>query len=635
MLRRVGIERFRGFQNLEVELRPLTAMIGKNSAGKTTVLQAVRLAYDAAQLALATEEAVPRLLAGDRIRLCDKLVVTDPSRLIALADWRQIFTDGVTYDGLFAQIDLEFDASDPVRALEVTLAYGRNAQLVLTIEVFSAAVATAVAAIPVKSKDRPPRIRSELARQMPMAWFVPAFYGVTRLEEYRTAPVIGRALGAGDQSHIVRNLVARLDPPGLERLNIFLDRTVGARVTWRTTSLDADTTEHLNVYYRDTNGELELSSAGAGLVSLIALWSALERTRYDRRGPAVFLLDEPEAHMHPRLQGDLGEAIARAAAEYGVQLLIATHSVEMINRLGQLPGTQLLAVDRVSNSATALSSEAEIVSSLDAFCDLTPYTSLSFLASRRVVFHEGPTDWKVLSACARIYFRSDDKRLAAWQRYVGIPLEGVGNVSAHGVLEKLLTPSVFPIKIAASAPVRAVLIHDRDATGAPSAPAVQKLKPHLEAIDVVWSRYCIESMFLDVPCLVEWLRPLGLGTEAELRGWLTESVDVANGDVALNDAAIDARERFHARPKKGSVNHSAARAESRKEVRAAPETWQDGKERAKRILAELRSRLPGPKQRALRGGIDDVIVAADPNLITGTSAALPAELRELLDAMVA
>lgn len=64
MLRRVTLQRFRGFQSLQVELRPITAMIGKNSAGKTTVLHAVRLAYDATQLALATVEASPRVLAA-------------------------------------------------------------------------------------------------------------------------------------------------------------------------------------------------------------------------------------------------------------------------------------------------------------------------------------------------------------------------------------------------------------------------------------------------------------------------------------------------------------------------------------------------------------------------------------------
>ena len=610
-------------------------MIGKNSSGKTSVLQAVRLAYDAAQLAIVSEQSSPRLESDTRITLGEKLVVTDPSRLIALADWRQIFKDGQIGDGLGATINLVFEESDAITAIEVALMYGRNAQLVLTVRVHSATVAAAIGNIPARSKDRLGKIRSELARHLPTAVFVPAFYGVTRLEEPRTAPAIGRALGGGDQSHIVRNLVARLDPAGWERLNQFLQSTIGARCTKRTTFADTDSTEYLTVNYVDSNGDLELSSAGAGLVSMIALWAALERTRYDKRGPAVFLLDEPEAHMHPRLQGDLGEAIARATEEYGVQLLLATHSVEMINRLGQQPRALLLAIDRASHAAAALTSEAEIVVSLDQFCDLTPYASLNFLASRRVVFYEGPTDWKILSACARAYFKNDGKRLAAWQRYVPIPLEGVGNVSAHGVLEKLLSPSVFPIKISPTAPVRAVLIQDRDATRVPTPPVLAKPKPHLETIEVIWSRYSIESLFLDPACLVEWLRPLGLGTDADLQQWLQHAISETDDDDALNDAALDARERFHTRTdKKGNINHKVARETSRKEVRAAPGVWQNGRDRAKRILHHLRAALPGDKQRLLRGALDDVINAADPNQLSASSPALPAELRDLLDVMV-
>jgi hypothetical protein len=70
-----------------------------------------------------------------------------------------------------------------------------------------------------------------------------------------------------------------------------------------------------------------------------------------------------------------------------------------------------------------------------------PWTAPILVRARG--FHEGPSDWKILDACARFYFRSDDKRRVAWQRYVPIPLDGVGNVSAHGVLEKLLTPKLI------------------------------------------------------------------------------------------------------------------------------------------------------------------------------------------------
>lgn len=639
MLRRVGLSKFRGFSEFMADLGPLTAMIGRNSRGKTSVLQAIRLAYDAARLVLDAEDGTPRPTTGAWVSLCSRPVVVDPSRLIALADWRQIFTNAEVGDGVSALLELTFDDTDPVTNMKVWLGYGRNAQLVVEAHVHSPTIVASVAGFAKLSKERRERLREELRRVLPIAVFVPAFYGVTRLEEYRPAPVISRALGGGDQSHIVRNLVARLDQPAIERMNRFLTRTVNAKVEARTPAQDAESVEHLVVAYSDDNGRLELSSAGAGLVSMIALWAALERTREMKASvpsrSAVFLLDEPEAHMHPRLQGNLGEQLAAAADEFKIQLVIATHSVEMINRLGRQPTATLLAIDRSAPAAVALTSEAELVRTLDEFCDLSPYTGLSFLASRRVIFHEGPSDWKILDACARFYFRSDDARRLAWQRYIPIPLDGVGNVSAQGVLEKLLTPKLFPSGISSTQPVRAVLVRDRDAERQPTPPRLQKKAPHIETIDVVWSRYSIESLFLDRECLLAWLDPLGLADEPTLRKVIEAAIEAADQDRALEDAASDARERVLARAdKQGNVNSKAARTQARNEVRNKPEIWQHGRDRAKRILQHVRRSLPGPQQRLMRGALDDVIDAADPNRLGDMTVVLPAEIRALLDAMV-
>jgi AAA domain, putative AbiEii toxin, Type IV TA system len=638
VLRRVRLLRFRGFSEFVAELGPSTAMIGRNSSGKTSVLQAIRLAYDATQLALDSEDGMVRATTGAWLLLGNRIVVADPSRLISLTDWRQIFTNAEVGDGVTATIELEFDESDPITKLRVELVYGRNSQLVTSVHAESPTIA-ATMSVAKRSKDRRERVRDELRRTLPIAVFVPAFYGVTRLEEYRAAPVMSRALGGGDQSHIVRNLVARLDGLAIERMNRFLTRTVGAKVESWTPAPHVETVEHLTVAYSDNNGRLELSSAGAGLVSMIALWAALERTREMKASPpsraAVFLLDEPEAHMHPRLQGDLGEHIAAAAADFDVQLLIATHSVEMINRLGRQPAATLLAIDRAAPAAVMLTSEAEIVRMLDEFCDLSPYTGLSFLASRRVVFHEGPSDWKILDACARFYFRSDDRRRIAWQRYVPIPLDGVGNVSAHGVLEKLLTPKLFPTAISAAQPVRAVLVRDRDAEREPKAPQLHKAAPHIETIDVVWSRYSIESLFLDLECLVAWLEPLELADLPALRVAVAAALAEVNQNTTLLDAAIDQRERALARADKaGNVNPKVAKKQARDDVRGKPEVWQHGRDRAKRILHHVRKALPGPQQRRLRGALDDVIDTADPNQLGDVRVVLPSEIRALLDAMV-
>ncbi len=642
MLRSVVLRHFRGFEDFSLDLGAVSVMIGRNSSGKTSVLQAIRIAYSVAQFAAESEDAIPRILPSGNLQLCDRMIIADPGRLIALSDWRQIFLNGEVGEGVRSTMSLTFDPGDSLQALQISLWYGRNAQLTATVEVMSERAYGALLGIKPKTKDRPARIRDELRRVLPAAVFVPPFYGVTRTEEYRGGPVVDRALGGGDQSHIVRNLVARLDGAALERMNGFLGRTVGARLSSRTSAADFERDEHLVVNYRDGNGDLELSSAGAGLVSMVALWAALERTRARSAGvsgapPVVFLLDEPEAHMHPRLQGEVGERIAEATRDFGVQLVVATHSVEMVNRLGRSPATVLVSVDRAARAAVVLTSEAEVIRELDRFCDLTPYTSLSFLASRRVLFHEGPSDWKILNACARLYFRSDLTRLAAWQRYVPIALEGVGNVSARGVLSKVLTPALFPAVATGASTVRAVLVRDRDVSRDPVAPRRTQAPPHLELIDVVWSRYSIESLFLDPDCLIAWLTVV-VGAEAgELRPKVQAAIAAVDADRTLCDPVIDLR-RQHLRNRPddaGNVKSENVAAKlAREQVLGEPAVWQRGKDRAKAIIAHLRTTLTSTQQHRMRGGLDDLVESADANQLD-SAAAIPGEIRSLLDAMVA
>jgi predicted ATPase len=639
MLTSIKMTRFRGSQSLELALGATTAIVGRNSSGKTSVLHAIRLVCEVLGSVMEDPDTRPRALPSTKdFVICEKSVVADPGRFIALADWRQLFTDGAVSDGSQLAIELHFEVRDAIEQVRLELTYGRNAQLLVTVRIKSPQIADAVAGLPARSKHLPTRVMEWLRRTHPLAVLVPAFSGVTSAEEYRTQPVVDRLLGGGDQSHIVRNLLARMASASLERMNAFLRRAIGAHVSDRTPQVDAETAGHLTVKYRDSNGELELSSAGSGLIAMVALFAAMERTRA-RRGngqPVIFLLDEPEAHLHPRLQGDVGEELARLAAEFGNQLILATHSVEMINRLGRRPGTTLLTVDRATGGAAKLTSEDQVIAALDEFCDLTPFASLSFLATRRVLFHEGPTDAQALNACARLYFRSDDDRMARWRQFVLVPLDGVGNVSAKGVLERVLTPKLF-VNLDAKRPVRAALVLDRDWSREPQRAQLRQSQPHLFSIEAVWSRHSIESLFLDVECLAEWLAPHLPGTShEELRSMLQVALSNVDTDQELEDQAIDGRTPVHRRPDKTTQQQAtdkAAHKLARDEVRKEPEVWQHGKSRAKRVLEELRKQLDAQGAR-LRGSLLDLVERAPSDKIGDPHKAIPDEIRRLLDECV-
>ena len=50
------------------------------------------------------------------------------------------------------------------------------------------------------------------------------------------------------------------------------------------------------------------------------------------KGPTV-LIEEPENHLHPKAQADLAAVISQEAVDANKQVIIATHSEHLVNRL--------------------------------------------------------------------------------------------------------------------------------------------------------------------------------------------------------------------------------------------------------------------------------------------------------------
>jgi hypothetical protein len=644
VLRRVTLKKFRGFADFTADFGAITAILGRNSSGKTSILQAIRLACDAARQILQVATADPQIRSGEPIAVSRiEEVIAEPSQLVGLVDWTQLITNGEVGDGVRSEIRLEFDPSDPISSLETHLIYGRNAQLKVQSWVQSALIAEAVAGFSPKSTQRGPRLREELERWLPIAIFVPPFYGVIRAEEYRTNPVIRRALVQGDQRHIVRNLLARLD--GVSSINEFLRRTIGNGAEIKGWVPEAQRNDHaeLQVHYRDSNGQLELSTAGAGLVSLIATAAALEWTGQavvaGQSPTRMFLFDEPEAHLHPRLQGESGLRTAEAVRRYGAQMVLATHSVEMIDRLGRLPETLLLHVDRTTSRGIELTTDNEIITALDEFCNLTPYASINFLASRRVLFHEGPSDWKILNACADVLFRRDAVKLALWHQITPISVDGVQNAGLSLVLQRLVTPAVFP-GLSDGRKLRIAVVRDRDAIRDPQI-AVIASTGTAEEINVVWSRNSIESLFLIPTVLAEWLTAfLGDPPLGELPTLVDHAVEAANRNAELNADArrilIDADLRPSTKidhPTVADARKAAFRS-AELELEQNPGVWQKGRDRARVILGAVRGELPATRRGSFPVDLARIITDAMPEKIRDPKLAIPEEVQALIELMV-
>lgn len=633
MLTRIGIKNFRGYEDVDFALSPVSVLLGANSSGKTSILHAIRLASAAVKQALGQAAKKAPQIKGDRIILCSNLFIQDHEVLMPVASVEELFTNRSTTKPI--SIKLTFEPQQLLQDAEVELTCGHNSALKLTVSVRSAAA--------LAEQKSPSGLRQRLQDCDPIALFVPQFYGVTVSESYLTSAAINRHMQGGEQSRLVRNLVARLSGTEFEGLNNFLLRSVGAQISKRPLAQDAEDLEYLEVYFKDTNGPLELSCAGSGLIGLIALYAAITRYRPARQQDRsiMILLDEPEAHLHPRLQGDIGAALAEQARDSGAQLFIATHSVEMINRLGQRPGVALLSVNRARSQVIALDGQSALLRELEAFCDLTPFASINFLSTRRLLFHEGPTDKAILTSCARVYFRDDPLRLQAFQKWNYVELSGISNAGSAEVLTRLLGTDVEFHGMQGADPVRIVRVRDRDYQLDEQKVGVRSISPigsKVHFLDVVWPRHSIESLFLEPACLAAWLAPaVGPGgpTLAELESWIADALVTADQDRGLDDKAQDGlRQQFL----KDKTMPEAIRL-ARETARNAPAIWQRGKDRGAFVLAQVRKRLQESGRSHLtgrvRGSITKLVEDAQPEQLGAVGTLIPPSLRDVLDRLVA
>ncbi|MBK9367151.1 MAG: AAA family ATPase [Deltaproteobacteria bacterium] len=448
MLEQVNIENFRGVRKMEVPLQRVTALLGPNSSGKTTVLHAVRMACALLERAITSDDAagVVQRDGAPWISVTAGALLTDGAQQLSLADWQALFIDQNVPNNTTASIHLVFSAADPIQEVAVELRCANNAQIKLDVTVRADEATALVAQMPRRSPRVTQTLTAWLRERAPRAVFVPPFYGTVASEELRSRAVIDRMLGAGDQSHVVRNLVTSLSSAQYEQLSRFLDAVVGARLGERTSGDALQTDPTLRVMFSDSNGPIELSAAGAGLINLVALYAALARWGGEASRRAVlFLIDEPEAHLSPMVQADSASRIARLVTqEFRAQLVLATHSVDILNRLHR-ERAQLVRCDRknVERPTKVLSGDAGLFRDLADWADLTPYTAINVLAARRILFVEGDTERALLPIFGALLSRNDDARRAAVERWAIVALDGSAKVDQPRLLSRLIQSQVL------------------------------------------------------------------------------------------------------------------------------------------------------------------------------------------------
>ncbi|WP_449416588.1 AAA family ATPase [Phormidium nigroviride] len=97
---------------------------------------------------------------------------------------------------------------------------------------------------------------------------------------------------------------------------------------------------------KDSDKDLNIADTGFGFSQILPVITQLWLlssfpARRGNRGTITYAIEQPELHLHPRLQGTLTDALVKSITaakdnDIDLRLMIETHSEVLVNRLGQL-----------------------------------------------------------------------------------------------------------------------------------------------------------------------------------------------------------------------------------------------------------------------------------------------------------
>lgn len=175
-------------------------------------------------------------------------------------------------------------------------------------------------------------------REREFSAYIPGLAGIPLSEERHAQSIVLRQAAAGDANTVLRNILLLLrqrednaasdGPHPFTELQSRLSQAI--RPTELQVSFDDQSDYQINATFR-TTGMAEyraLELAGIGFLQAIQIFAYIALYQ-----PRLLLIDEPDSHLHPDAQERLVREIARAAHDHDCQVIMTTHSPNVIRAL--------------------------------------------------------------------------------------------------------------------------------------------------------------------------------------------------------------------------------------------------------------------------------------------------------------
>ncbi len=364
-VKQVSVRNFKRLESLDTVLRHFDCLVGANNSGKSTLLQALAL-FD-----FCVQNCLSRKNGSDQIELKHRSIAPEEFYVLPVSTPTDLWTNRRTLlrkQHIKIEITITFDDEhDHSVTTSIDLNYNRFA-------------------LQVDTQDASQQWLQEL-QQFRIA-YLPVYSSFLPREERRTRAVIEDELARGRVNSVIRNLLLDLkDQAQHESLIAILQRSFP---DLRDVNIQFDeiSDRHISVTYQEQGRpkEFDVFSAGSGFQQFVYLFGFILLRR-----PTLILLDEPDVHLHGKLQSALLSEL-KSLVEQGKQILFATHSGDLIR---QMSPEDILVLEE--GTAKRLQVNFDVYDALTSLGSVE-ITQLPIIqAYRRIVVVENETDWNLLS----------------------------------------------------------------------------------------------------------------------------------------------------------------------------------------------------------------------------------------------
>lgn len=315
MLERIDLHNFKSARELPIKLAPLTVLTGLNGSGKSTVLQALALLKQSFRESSGASQS---------------LVLRGP--LVRLGRSEDVRFENAKDDEIVLAIKAskgEVRVTAPVLPGADTLPFTYEGDLDSVI----AELAVGFQFIQADRITPATQYQQASTPEQAAGWLgCGGEYTVDFLQRNESKRISAGRLFPHDHPMLPKGLLEQVAPT-----DSLLDQTSGwlqhlsPGVRPRAAAVDLADATSLRFSYTGTSvasdsREHRPSNVGFGLTYCLPIIVACLAAP---KG-ALLLLENPEAHLHPRGQSALGQLLARCAAD-GVQIIVETHSDHVLN----------------------------------------------------------------------------------------------------------------------------------------------------------------------------------------------------------------------------------------------------------------------------------------------------------------